>query len=97
MEGQTNGQKDRKNHDVLGYETACELKITYSCKKNEQMIASYKKDFRILGAFSKFANASKMESKLKGISRENNAIQENLNPNREKKGKCEIKRRILGK
>lgn len=50
-----------------------------------------------IGAFSKFANASKMESKLKGISRKNNAIQENLNPNREKKGKCEIKRRILGK
>jgi hypothetical protein len=35
-----------------------------------------------------------MESKLKGNSRKNNAIQENLNPNREnKRGKCEIKRR----
>jgi hypothetical protein len=33
--------------------------------------------------FSKFANAPKMESKLKGSSRKNNVIQKNLNPERE--------------
>jgi len=47
---------------------------------------------KLTGAFSKFANAPKMESKPKGSSRKNNTIQGNLNPNREhKKGKCEIK------
>jgi len=53
---------------------------------------------KLTGAFSKFANAPKMEIKLKGSSKKNTAIQENLNPNREyKKGKCEIKGRLLGK
>jgi len=51
---------------------------------------------KLTGAFSKFANALKMEIKLKGSSRKNIAIQENLNPNRKyKKGKCEIKKKTL--
>jgi len=82
----------------LKYKISLKIYFSESCIIPRRWTEGQTDMMKLKDAFSKFANAPIMEIKLKGNSRKNIAIQENLNPNREyKKGKCEIKRKLLRK